>query len=114
MNKYDTLQEDKTSIVPQLSNEKILFNRRNRKIQSQTSGKNKESIFQKVFVSVAKYETIRALLAASVSDEIYVYQMDVIPAYIQGELHDEIFMEQPEMLIRKKQKDKICKLFKFI
>jgi len=47
-----------------------------------------------------------------VSDEIYVHQMDVISTHVQGELHDEIYMEQPEMLVQNKQKDKVCKLHK--
>jgi len=47
--------------------------------------------YQEVFAPVARYQTIRVLLAASVSDEMYVHQMDVISAYVQGELHDEIY-----------------------
>jgi len=43
---------------------------------------------------------------------MYVHQMDVISAYVQGELHNKIYMEQPEMLIQNKQKDKVCKLLK--
>jgi len=54
--------------------------------------------YQEVFALVARYEAIRALLAASVNDEMYVHQMDIISAYVQGKLHDEIYMEQPEML----------------
>jgi len=50
--------------------------------------------YQEVYAPVARYEAIRVLLAASVSDEMYVHQMDIISAYIQGELHDEIYMEQ--------------------
>jgi len=48
----------------------------------------------------------------SVSDEMYIHQMDIISAYVQDELHDEIYMEQPEMLVQNKQKDKVCKLLK--
>jgi len=67
--------------------------------------------YQEVFAPVARYEIIRALLAASVGMR-YMSQMDVISAYVQGKLYDEIYMEQPEMLVQNKQKDKICKLFK--
>lgn len=43
---------------------------------------------------------------------MYVDQMDVISAYVQGELSDEIFMEQPEMFVEKNRKEMVCKLKK--
>jgi len=51
-------------------------------------------------------------LAASVNEEMYADQMDVVSAYVQGELSDEVFMEQPEMFIERDQRDMICKLNK--
>jgi len=52
-----------------------------------------QGIYQDVFAPIARYETIRALLAVTVSDEMYVYQMEVISPYVQGEIHDEIYVE---------------------
>jgi len=44
---------------------------------------------------------------------MYVDQMDVISAYVQGELSDEIYMEQPKkMFIEENQEDMVCKLKK--
>jgi len=40
---------------------------------------------------------------------MYVDQMDVISTYIQGELSEEIYMEQPEMFIEENQEDMVCK-----
>jgi len=40
--------------------------------------------YQEIFAPVARYETIRALLVPSVSDEMYVYQKDVISVYVQA------------------------------
>jgi len=54
---------------------------------------------------------MQALLAASVNDEMHV-QIDVISAYVQGKLHDEIYMEQREILVQNKHKDKVYKLLK--
>jgi len=64
--------------------------------------------YLEIFAPVARYETIRALLAASVSDEMYVHQMNVISGapYVQGKLHDEIYMEQPTMLYKINKKTK--------
>jgi len=50
------------------------------------------------------------LLVASMNDKIYLHQMDVIAIYRAN--YDEIYMEQPEMLVQNKQKDEVCKLLK--
>jgi len=68
--------------------------------------------YEEVFAPVARYESIRTLLAASVNEEMYVDQIDVISAYVQGELSEEIYMEQPEMFIEENQEDMVCKLKK--
>ena len=38
--------------------------------------------------------------------------MDVVSAYVQGELTEEIYMEQPEMFVETGQEEKVCKLLK--
>jgi len=68
--------------------------------------------YEEVFAPVARYETIRILLAASVNEEMHVHQMDVISAYVQGELNDETYMEQPEMFVKHGHEEKVCKLLK--
>jgi len=125
---YDTLQENKTWVlVPRPSNKKVLSNRWVFKTKINQNGeieKYKARLvarghvqehgidYQEVFAPVARYETIRALLAASVNEEMHVHQMDVISAYVQGELHEEVFMEQPEMFVKGDEEDKVCKLLK--
>ncbi|CAK9829680.1 Copia protein [Anthophora retusa] len=66
--------------------------------------------YEDIFASVARYEIIRTLFAAAVNEQMHIHQMDVISAYVQGELHDEIYMEQPEMF--SKGENKVCKLLK--
>jgi len=66
--------------------------------------------YEQIFASVARYEIVRTLLAAAVEEEMYVHQMDVVSAYVQGNLTDEIFMEQPELF--KEDNDSVCKLNK--
>lgn len=68
--------------------------------------------YEEVFAPVARYEIIRTLFAAAVNDEMHIHQMDVISAYVQGELSDEIYMEQPEMFVQRNYEDKVCKLQK--
>lgn len=47
--------------------------------------------FDEVFASVARFETIRAFLANCVIKQMHLHQMDVISAYVQGDLLDDIY-----------------------
>ncbi|KAG7188153.1 hypothetical protein KM043_013372 [Ampulex compressa] len=38
--------------------------------------------------------------------------MDVVIAYVQGELNEEIYMEQLEMFVKRGHEEKVCKLLK--
>lgn len=125
---FKTLQENNTwTLVPRPEGKKILTSRWISKIKRNQDGKiekykarlvarghtqQKGIDYEEVFVPVARYEAIRTLLAASVNEEMYVDQMDVISAYVQGELSDEVFMEQPEMFVEENREDMICKLNK--
>ncbi|KAL0269596.1 UNVERIFIED_CONTAM: hypothetical protein PYX00_007274 [Menopon gallinae] len=66
--------------------------------------------YDEIFAPVARYELIRTLLAIAVNEQMYVHQLDVVSAYIQGFLSDEVYMEQPEAFVDKKNKDHVCKL----
>lgn len=66
--------------------------------------------FNEVYAPVARFETIRTFLAACVQKNMHIHQMDVITAYVQGDLSEEIFMNQPEPFIVKGQEDKVCLL----
>jgi len=66
--------------------------------------------YKEIFALVARYEIVCTLLAATVKEEMYMHQMDVVSAYIQGNLTDEIFMEQPELF--KEDNESVCKLNK--
>lgn len=103
------MQENKTwTLVPRPTNKKILTNRWVFKVKTNRDGKiekykarlvarghtQKLGIdYEEVFAPVARYETIRTLLAASVNEGMHVHQMDVVSAYVQGELNEEIYME---------------------
>lgn len=63
--------------------------------------------FDEVFAPVARFETTRAFLASCVIKQMYIHQMDVISAYVQGDLLDEIYMEQPEMFVKRDKENKV-------
>jgi hypothetical protein len=52
--------------------------------------------FEETFSPVARMEAIRLLLAYACSKNIKVYQMDVKSAFLNGELGEEVYIEQPE------------------
>jgi len=68
--------------------------------------------YEDVFAPVARYETIRALLAMAVECEMHVHHMDVVSAYTQGNLEDETYMEQPKSIEKNSDENMVCKLLK--
>ena len=43
---------------------------------------------------------------------MFVHQMDVKTAFLNGDLKEETYMDQPERFIAKGQENKVCKLVK--
>lgn len=52
--------------------------------------------YSETFSPVVRYNSIRFLLALAAKNDLKIHQMDVITAFLQGDLNEEIFMEQPE------------------
>ena len=52
--------------------------------------------YHETFALVAKMDSIRLVLAISASKHWEVHHMDVKSAFIHGDLHEEIYMKQPE------------------
>ena len=57
--------------------------------------------FDEVFSPVARFATIRTVLALSTLLDLDVHQLDVKTAFLNGLLDDEIYMKQPEGYINK-------------
>jgi transposase InsO family protein len=51
--------------------------------------------YNEVFAPVARWETIRSVLACAASNNWFVYQLDVKSAFLHGELSEDIYVEQP-------------------
>src|SRR5436190_9564893 len=68
--------------------------------------------YSEIYSPVARIETIRLMLALSVEEDMHVHQMDVVTAYIQGDLSDELYMMQPPMFQVKSENRKVCKLLR--
>ena len=68
--------------------------------------------FDEVFAPVAKYKSIRTVLAIANQLNLDVHQMDVKTAFLNGDLNEDIYMKQPEGFVSKKFPAKVCKLNK--
>jgi len=45
---------------------------------------------------------------------MFIHQIDVKTAFLNGDLEEEIYMDQPEEFIAKGQENKVCKLLKLL
>ena len=70
--------------------------------------------YEETFSPVAKYTSIRSLLAISNQLDLEVHQMDVSTAFLNGELQEEIYMTQPQGYAKDGEEELVCKLNKSI
>lgn len=68
--------------------------------------------FDETFAPVVKHETVRVLFAIAAQKGLHVRQLDVKSAYLNGELDEIIFMEQPEGFVDHDNEDKVLRLKK--
>ena len=68
--------------------------------------------YGETFSPVARYESIRMLLAMSVLEKWDIEALDVKTAFLYGDLDEEIYMTQPEGFIVKGQENKVYRLKK--
>jgi len=68
--------------------------------------------YTETFSPVVRYASVRLLMAIAVSKRMKIHQMDVITAYLQSDLEEKIFMEQPENY--QDGTKRVCRLMKSI
>lgn len=68
--------------------------------------------YDEVFAPVARYNSIRSILAIVNEFDLELHQMDVKTAFLHGELDEEIYMAQPEGFVDENNPEKVCKLRK--
>ncbi|XP_076901612.1 uncharacterized protein LOC143556071 [Bidens hawaiensis] len=68
--------------------------------------------YQETFAPVARFETIRVFLAVAAHKGWFVHQLDVKSAFLNGELSEEIYVEQPEGYVSETSPEKVYRLRK--
>ena len=68
--------------------------------------------YNETFAPMAKFSTIRTVLAVAVQRKMTVHQMDVDTAFLYGKLDEDIYMRQPEGFEVKGKENLVCHLEK--
>ena len=63
--------------------------------------------FNETYAPVAHMETIRIVLALATKLELNVFQLDVKSSFLNGELKEEVYVEQPQGYEVKGKEDKV-------
>ena len=70
--------------------------------------------YSETFAPVIKFTTIRLRLALVAHFDLELHQMDVVTAFLNGDLDEDIYMEQPEGYVDGTNPDFVCQLLKAI
>jgi hypothetical protein len=66
------------------------------------------------YAPVARITSIRVLIALASIYKLVVHQMDVKTAFLNEDLDEEVYMDQPEGFVLPKNEKKVCKLVKLL
>ena len=68
--------------------------------------------FTETLALVARMEAIKIVFALSVQLQLQVFQLDVKLAFLNGELKEEVYVQQSPEYELKGEEDKVCSLYK--
>jgi hypothetical protein len=66
--------------------------------------------YEDTFSPIVRITSVRFILAIVAHMDLELYQMDVRTVFLNGELNDKIYMDQPLGFETKGQEHKVCKL----
>ena len=64
--------------------------------------------FDETFSPVVRFSSSRTLLASAVQNQMLIHQIGVATAFLNGDLTEEIFMEQPEGYVIPGKENLVC------
>ena len=65
-----------------------------------------------IYSPVTRITSIRMLIVLAAVHDLKIHQMDVKTTFLNGELEEEIYMEQPEGFIVPGKEKKVCRIVK--
>ena len=75
--------------------------------------KQKEGLdYFDTYSPITRISSIRMLIAIAAIHDLEIHQMDVKTTFLNGDLDEEVYMEQPEGFIDPGQEKKVCWLVK--
>lgn len=106
-----SLKENETwELVPQPSKAQVIQNRWTFRIKTADNGtprfkarlvakeyaQKEGTDYEETYSPVARYDTVRALIAVAASKQMKLRQFDIKTAFLYGTLQEEVYLEQPE------------------
>ena len=68
--------------------------------------------YEETFAPIAQYSSVRAIISIAASKGWKIHQMGVKMIFLNGEIEEEVYIEQPEGFVTKDQQSYVCKLKK--
>ena len=68
--------------------------------------------YDETFSPIVRFTTIRSVIALAAEKKMHLHQMDVVSAFLNGDLEEEIYMDQPEGYVQQGKEDLVCQLKK--
>ena len=68
--------------------------------------------YTETFAPVAKFASLRTILAIAAIEDMELHHMDVSSAFLNGDLEEDIYMAQPEGFVEPGQEHLVCRLKK--
>ena len=70
--------------------------------------------YDETYSPAVRFSSIRGLLAFAVQNSMLIHQMDVVTAFLNGKLDEEIYMAQPDGYVEAGKEHLVCKLKKSV
>lgn len=68
--------------------------------------------YNEVYAPVVRWDTIRMIIATAARRNWIIYQLDVKSVFLHGELHEVVYVDQPQGFVKKGSEEKAYKLKK--